>query len=199
MTPGPAVPGSGAPDPVAVAEAGVPVRRILVRVVALVALGAGLGALSGLLWHAAVDLPAYRIGSEGGASITERGLAAFIGGDAWFCGIGAVVGLLLGTLAWFGFRRVGWPVVPVAVLAATVAALVCQAVGTRLGPSDFTRRLAAAQPGELVPISLELRAWTSLLVWPFLAVVPVLLGSSLGADEKEAARAGEPTSAGDDG
>ncbi len=199
MTSRPAVPPSDAGDPVAMPETHRPVRGLLVRAVALVALGTGLGALSGLLWHALVDLPAYRIGSNGGASTTERGLAEVIGGDAWFCVIGAVVGLLLGTLAWFCFRRVGWPVVLVAVLSATAAALVCQAVGTRLGPSDFTPRLAAARPGDLVPISLELRATTSLLVWPFLAVVPVLLGSSLGADEEEALAAAGPGSAGDHG
>ena len=47
-------------------------------------------------------------------------------------------------------------------------------------------RLAEAQPDDLVPVSLDLRAKVSLLVWPFLAVVPILLGSSLGADEEEA-------------
>lgn len=176
--------------------------RLLVPVLALAALGAGLGALSGVVWHAVVDLPAYRVGKDGGASTSERGLAEFIAGDAWFCLIGAVVGLLLGTLAWRRLRRVGWPVVPIAALTATGAALVCWLVGTRLGPSAFPARLAAAQPGDLVPISLALRAKASLLVWPFLAVVPVLLGSSLGPDEEEADRRGgaaAPGSAGDDG
>ena len=41
-----------------------------------------------------------------------------------------------------------------------------------------------------MPVALELRAPASLLVWPFLAVVPVLLGSSLGRDEEEPSRAG---------
>ena len=176
-----------------------PLRRVLVPVLAFVALGAGLGALSGVVWHAVVDLPAYRVGDNGGASTSERGLTEFIGGDAWFCVIGAVVGLLLGLLAWYRFRRLGWPVVPVTALAATAAALVCWAVGSRLGPSDFPQRLAAARPGDLVPISLALRAPASLLVWPFLAVVPILVGSSLGADEEEAGRPAEPASAGDDG
>jgi len=168
-------------------------------VVAFVALGTGLGALAGVVWHAVVDLPTYRVAGDGGASTSERGLAEFIAGDAWFCLIGAVVGLALGVVAWRRFRRVGWLVVPVAAVTATAAALLCWEVGTRLGPSDFSRRLAAARPGDLVPISLALRAKASLLVWPFLAVVPVLLGSSLGPDEEEVARAVAPGSAGDDG
>jgi hypothetical protein len=36
-----------------------------------------------------------------------------------------------------------------------------------------------------VPIPLTIRASASLLTWPFFAVMPVLLGSSLGRDEDE--------------
>jgi hypothetical protein len=148
-------------------------------------LGVGLGALCGVLWSAVVDLPTYRVSNDGGATTSERGLAAFVGSDAWFCVIGAVVGLGLGLLAWRRFRGLGWPVVLVATVTAFGAALVCWLVGTRLGPGDFDQRLAAAKPDDLVPIALALRARASLLVWPFLAAVPVLLGSSLGADEEE--------------
>jgi len=160
-------------------------RPALGPIACFLALGAGLGAASGVAWAALVDLPTYRVGSNGGATTSERGLAAFVGGDAWFCLIGAVVGLALGLLAWRRFRQLGWPVVPVGVLTATVGGLLCWLVGTRLGPGDLPTRLAAAQPGDLVPIALALRAKASLLVWPFLAVVPILLGSSLGADEDE--------------
>ena len=37
----------------------------------------------------------------------------------------------------------------------------------------------------LVPIELTLRAKASLLTWPFFAVIPILLGSSLGWDEED--------------
>ena len=66
-----------------------------------------------------------------------------------------------------------------------VAGVTCWLVGYRLSPGDFAARLAAAQPGDLVPIDLTLRARASLLVWPFCAVIPVLLGSSLGRDDEE--------------
>ena len=71
------------------------------------------------------------------------------------------------------------------VVAAVAAALVCWLMGSQLGPGDFTRRLAAARPGDLVPIELTIRAKAALLAWPFAAVVPVLLGASLSADDED--------------
>jgi hypothetical protein len=76
-------------------------------------------------------------------------------------------------------------VVLVVLVCAVASALTCWLVGYRLGPGDFSARLAAAQPGQLVPIPLTLRARASLLVWPFFAIIPVLLGSSIGRDEEE--------------
>lgn len=175
-----------------------PLRRPAVTLLAYVVFGLGLGALAGVVWEAVVTLPTYRVGPDGGASTSERGLAAYVGGDAWYSLIGAVGGLLLGVLGWRRLHRLGWPVVLVATLTATAAGLVCWAVGVRLGPGDFSSRLAAAPPDALVPIALELRAKAALLVWPFLAVLPILLASSLGSDEEEPARASLP-SVGDGG
>ena len=160
-------------------------RRSLAAGTGLVLLGLGLGALAGLVWESVVDLPTYTVGPEGRAATSERGLAGYVGGDAWFSLIGAVVGLVLGLLAWRRFSRSGWPVVLLAMATAALAALVCWWVGTSLGPGDFNRRLAEAAPGASVPIELTLRAASSLLVWPFFAVIPVLLGSSLGPDEED--------------
>jgi hypothetical protein len=112
-------------------------------------------------------------------------LASFIGSDAWFTLLGVVVGLILGWLAWARLRNLGWLVVLVATGAAVGAGLTCWLVGYQLGPGDFTRRLAAARPGDLVPIELTIRAKVSLLVWPFAATIPVLLASSLGRDDEE--------------
>ena len=155
------------------------------RVVALLALALGLGALVGVLWWLVVDLPGYLVDSGGRASTSERGLADFIAGDAWFALLGFFAGLLIGCLAWARLNQLGWPVVLVAAMAAAAAALVCWLVGYQLGPTDFTARLAAAPPGQLVEIELTLRAKASLLVWPFAATVPVLLASSLGHDDEQ--------------
>lgn len=155
------------------------------RVAAFVALALGLGALAGVVWWALVDLPAYVVGTDGGAGISERGLSEFFAGDAWFCAIGLVVGVALGLVGWRQFRELGWVLVPLVVGASVLAALVCWFVGHQLGPTSFVQRLAAAKPGEAVPIELTLRAPASVLTWPFLAIIPVLLGSSLGEDDEE--------------
>lgn len=143
------------------------------------------GCLAGIVWFRVVDLPGYLVSADGGASTNERGLAEFFAGDAWFTALGVLVGLGLGTVAWRWFAELGWPVVFVAVVAAVIAALVCWYIGYRLGPGPFPQRLAAAQAGDFVPIELTVRARVSVVVWPFMASIPVLLASSLGPDDEE--------------
>lgn len=162
-----------------------PQRMRLSGLLGFLALALGAGALAGVVWWLVVDLPGYVVQPDGGASTSERGLAHFVAGDAWFTLIGVIVGVALGWLAWVRLRDLGWPVVLLTVGAALAAALVCWFVGYYLGPSDFNERLARARPGDTVPIELTLRARASLLIWPFAATVPVLLGSSLGHDAEE--------------
>jgi hypothetical protein len=159
--------------------------RLVAQLTGFAAASLGLGAAAGVVWWLVVKPPAYELNSNGGAATSERGLSQFIAGDAWFCAIGLVVGLLIGLAAWRWLRDLGWSVVLVVLVCATASALTCWLVGYRLGPGDFSARLAAAQPGDLVPIPLTLRAWASLLTWPFFAVIPALLGSSLGRDDDE--------------
>lgn len=144
-----------------------------------------IGVGAGVLWERIVHLPGYTVGQNGTASTTERGLAQFVAGDAWFSCIGFFVGIGLGIVAWKWFGRLGWPVVVVAVVGAVCSGLVCWWVGYQLGPGNFDARLAAARPGDFVPIALTLRTPVTLLVWAFGAVIPVLLRSSLGRDEEE--------------
>jgi hypothetical protein len=160
-------------------------RRLAGRLIGFAAASLGLGAVGGVVWWLVVKPPAYELSSGGSATTSERGLSQFISGDAWFCAIGLVAGLLIGIAAWRWLRDLGWTVVLVVLVCATAAALTCWLVGYRLGPGDFSARLAAARPGGLVPIPLTLRARASLLTWPFFAIIPVLLGSSLGRDEDE--------------
>ena len=152
------------------------------------ALGLGLGALAGVAWQAVVVLPSYTIGAQGGASTTERGLAGYIGGDAWFVVCALVAGIVLGVLGWRLFGRTGWPVVPLVVLVTVAAGLVCWDVGQHLGPGPFEARLAAAGPGDVVPIELTVRARAALVTWPLFGIIPVLLAASLGRDDEETAK-----------
>jgi hypothetical protein len=159
--------------------------RLAARLVGFALGSLALGAAAGVVWWLVVKPPAYELNSNSGASTSERGLSEFIAGDAWFCAIGLVAGVLIGLAAWRWLRSIGWFVVLVVLACALASALTCWLVGYRLGPGDFADRLAAAQPGQLVPISLTLRAHASLLTWPFFAIIPVLLGSSLGRDDEE--------------
>ena len=167
------------------------------RVALFVALGLGLGAVSGVAWWALTDLPTYRVVDTGGAVTSERGLAGYIAADAWFVVCGVVVGLVIGVLAWRWFGRSGWPVVVLVALLGAAAGLLCWTVGYRIEPGSFAMRLAAAPPGDLVRIDLTVRTRTALLVWPLLAVVPVLLGSSLGVDPEVEGPADAPVTAAD--
>jgi MFS family permease len=152
------------------------------RVGLFVALGLGLGALSGVVWWAVTDLPTYRVQQGGGAVTSERGLARYIASDASFVVCGAVVGLVVGTLAWRWFGRSGWLVVVLVAAVSAAAGLLCWTVGHQIEPGSFAVRLSAAHPGDLVRIDLTVRAKAALVVWPLFAVLPVLLGSSLGRD-----------------
>ena len=150
-----------------------------------VAFGAGVGALAGAGWWWLVDLPAYRVNPDGGAVTSERGLADYLGGDAWFAVLGLLAGLVLGLTAWRRLGRWGWPVVVVTAVVAAGSGLLCWTVGYHLGPGAFNPRLAQARPGDLVPIALTIRTRASLVVWPLAAIIPVLLGASLGRDPDE--------------
>ncbi|MDN5761563.1 MAG: hypothetical protein L0H41_04530 [Microlunatus sp.] len=155
------------------------------RVVGFLSLALGLGAGAGVLWWLIVTRPAYRLDSQGRASVTERGLTQFFAGDAWYCLLGLVIGVGLGVLGWRVLRDLGWPVVLVVVIGGAAAGLLCWLVGYQLGPGEFTPRLAAATPGDAVPITLTVRSKAALLSWPLCAVTPVLFASSLGRDSEE--------------
>ncbi len=158
---------------------------VVLRAVLFLLAACGLGALAGVVWWAVVDLPVFVVGPNGGASTSQQGLTQYVAGDAWFSLIGFVVGLGIGFAAWRVFRRIGWPVVPLVIVASVAAALLCWWVGWELGPGPFPPRLAEAQDGASVPIELTVRARVAVLVWPFAAVMVVLLGASLGRDDEE--------------
>ena len=167
------------PDPPA------PTGSLAAWVLLLVGLSIVVGALAGVFWSGVVTLPSYEIQPDGSAVIGEQGLSQIVAADVWFSITGALVGAGLGIVVWKWFRPLGWPCALLAVAAGLIAALACWRFGTLLGPGPFEVRMAAAQAGDLVPVSLELQAWSALAIWAFAAVTPVLLASSLGPDDEE--------------
>lgn len=147
-----------------------------------------LGLVSGWVWSRLVKLPSFAIVADSSATVSERALTEFFAADAWFVICGMVVGLVLGTAVWLILKQMGWPVAFVAAGAGLLAGLACWQFGLYLGPGPLDSRLAAARPGDIVPIALELHSYSALAVWSFAAVIPVLLGSALGRDD-EAPRA----------
>lgn len=145
----------------------------------LAGLSVVLGGLLGVAWYVVVDLPSYVVDANSGATSTERGLTEYFSTDAWFVVLGLAGGAVLGLLTWWWFGRRGWMCVPVALAAALMAALTCWGVGLALGPDGFDERIATAQPGDRVEIDFALRSWTAVVVWPFAALAPILVGSSL--------------------
>lgn len=144
-----------------------------------------LGAVGGLVWFVVVPLTVYQVNMRGLAITSERGLAGFIAGDAWFVVIGLVLGAFAGMLAWRWFAGLGWLLLPVVLISVTMMALVCWLVGWWLGPGPLPERLAQAGPGTTLPIELTVRAPIALLVWSFSAVLVLMLMSSLLSDPEQ--------------
>jgi hypothetical protein len=142
------------------------------------------GALAAVLWRLVVRLPGYVVRADGSASVSERALTEFFAGDAWYAGIGAAVGAGLGIATWRRFKGIGWPCAFLAAGLGLLAGLVCWQLGEVFGGAPFDERLAAAKPGDTVPIALALRSPSALAVWAFAAVTPILLGSALGPDDE---------------
>lgn len=143
--------------------------------------GAGLlaaGLLSGTLWHLLASPPNYTIGDDRGAIITEQGLSQAFAMDIWFVFIAVAFGLGVGIITWWVFRDLGWPMVLVVVGGALLVGWLCWQFGHLLGPRDFVDRIAVANPGDRVPMDLELHSAVLLLVWPMVANVPVVVLSA---------------------
>lgn len=154
----------------AIADA--PVLRVTVLYLLIAAVA---GALAGLVWHLASELPSYTIGTDGSASISERGLTSVFSADAVYSLIGLVLGLCLGVLAWRWYSRRGAMVVGLAAAGPLLSALTCWWVGLLLGPDNFATRVSSAKAGDTVQIDLALHTWTPVMVWVLAALLPVLV------------------------
>jgi len=156
-----------------------PVRTAVLLAVTTVVVGG----LCGWLWPAVTQLPGYTVQADHTAFTTERGLTQFINGDISYAAIGLVVGAGLGLIAWRAYgRSLGWPVVPIGIAAALLAGVLCWFIGGRVGPHNFDQRLAAAQPGDVVSIDLQLRSAVAIVVWALGACVPMLGITALAGD-----------------
>lgn len=145
------------------------------RLLVFVAASVLLGAVGAQLWARTSPSPIYVIQDDLTALMSERGQAAIIGVDASFTLITAVIGFAVGLAGWFVLYRRGWLVIAGALVAAVAATLMTWQLGLTVGVNGFAGRLASAVPGDVVPVDLELRSLSALMVAPFAAITPVML------------------------
>ncbi|MDR2975591.1 MAG: hypothetical protein LBV00_12955 [Propionibacteriaceae bacterium] len=138
-----------------------------------------IGVFAGIGWNRLVKLPSYTIGNDFRATIPESGLARIAATDVWYSLIGAAAGAIIGMVAWFLFRRLGWLVTVAAAVGALVAGFAARAAGEFIGPRGFDQRVALATRGDAVPIDFALHSWVPLAVWVALAMAPVAIGAAL--------------------
>lgn len=166
-----------------------PVRSPLSRWLLIMgAICVALGAIAGVVWAAVVPLSLYQVRADGRATTTERGLAGYIAGDAWFVVIGVVLGLAIGWWCWRWFGGLGWPAAVIAVVASVGSSLMCWWVGWLIGPGPIEARLALAEPGLELPIELTVRGHAAILAWPFAALLVLMLISAVSPDPEETRR-----------
>lgn len=145
------------------------------RITIYLAAAIAVGALCGLLWSWLTPLSTYTIQESLVASITERGQAQIVAADVVFTFIMGLVGIVIGVVGWMVWHQKGWLVTTMPVLAAVAASLMAWRMGLVLGRTGFSQRLADAQVGDVIPIDLQLRAMSALLVAPFTAIIPIML------------------------
>lgn len=159
--------------------------RTLWRVVVFTAACILTGAIGALIWAEVTPLSEYTVEKDLSASMTERALAGIVAPDATFALITGVIGLLVGIAGWFMLYRRGWVVTVVPIIAALFASLMAWRLGTIVGVTGFADRIAAASPGDVVQVDLELRSLSALLIGPFAAITPIMLLAAFWPEPRE--------------
>ena len=149
--------------------------RLRWRWLQLLGVVVALGIPMGVMWAFLSRRPGYVVSQDLGAGLSERGLADVFSADALFVCLAAVSGIIIGLLSWWRFQDRNWTVCAAAILGSFAASLVMWQLGLVIAPPTFDERLAAAQPGDVIPIDLSLHSLSALLVGPFCAITPVML------------------------
>ncbi|HEX6453988.1 MAG TPA: hypothetical protein VF060_31565 [Trebonia sp.] len=183
----PPAPGSG--------DFGADIRRAVLLFAAGLVGSAVLGLLAGLVWGELAPRALLQEVGAGEAAIVNAETRAFIGADAWFCGIAVVAGLLTGILGYrFLIARRGGAsgghgagrgeqglasraaAVTGLILGALAGALVMMWIGGQIGLSSYTHELASSRNGTMFNASLTLGAKSALAFWPLLTSAVILIG-----------------------
>lgn len=165
-------------------------RTRLTAVLMTLVVAALVGVVAGFVWILVAE-PAQWQYTEQGLVLDETAAGHQFGVVGWF----VVIGLLVGLVGGWTLERLrtadGWLLVPLAVVAGLVAALLCSRVGLAFGPSD-PAAATGLQVGDRVPMRLTLDAFSPMLSW--------VIGGLFGLAASVYVRPAEPVaSAGDRG
>lgn len=139
-----------------------------------------LGLVGGLIWGEVAPRATLQEIGAGTAELVNAESRAFIGADAWFCGIAVVAGLLTGVL---GYRflvasRTGGARAAVAaslILGAVAGSFVMLWLGEQIGLSAYNQHLASSPDGTMFLSSLVLGAKSALAFWPMFTSIVLLI------------------------
>ena len=157
-------------------------RSTASRTIMLTALALLVGGVAALLWANLSVLPRWTVFPDGHAELSDLERTEVVSATFWYSVLAVVGGLAIGVAAWVRLRRIGWPVAVITAALALVAGLTCWWLGEVFGPGPVPERLAAAQPGDRVPVALLLQAPSALAIWVFAAVAVPLFAASLGPE-----------------
>ena len=128
-----------------------------------------LGAPAGLLW-AALAPHAHVTITSAGASVVDGASEIFIAADAWFLGVTAVVGLVVGAVAWLVARGSGPAVVIGLAVGSVLGAYVAAKVGMRPGQDTLRAAAVVGRRGRYAA-NVVLQTRQAVLGWPIASLV----------------------------
>ncbi len=131
---------------------------------------AAAGIVVGIIWAALA--PRLRgIKTADGVSLVDPESKAYVGQDAYFLIISAVVGLVCGIVVWWLVRGRDAASAVALTLGGLAGAYLAWRVGRALGPSDLQAWARTAPLGATRALPVDLRATAVLMAWPLMAVL----------------------------
>lgn len=140
-----------------------------------------LGIPAGLVWLWWAE-PAQWLMTEQGLVMTEGLAVGQFDVVATYSIIGLIVGIFIGIIVVLMVRPVTSKLVALAVGSSLLAAFECWVIAQLFGPGDPSRA-TGAELGELVSERFIVDTWSAFLVWPFGALVVLVVTTYMSEDQ----------------
>ncbi len=140
-----------------------------------------LGVVAGAVWAAVAPRAMLQEIARGEAELVNPETRAYIVGDAWFCLIMVVCGLIAGIVGYrFLIRRAGWLAAAGLVIGAVGGGWLALWVGENIGLGTYNHLLLSSASGTVFNGSLGLGAKSALAFWPMFTSIVILMAGSGG-------------------